>query len=217
MAPALRALARNAIATTVVCMLASNFVTSAEYKRIDYPFPSDEPFDFSMCTAHENSSCRYLFLDGFTQEDMNGAYRKNPFKIVQGRSTYHNEDGDYFLYWCSSRQDWRISVTEYAESIIIGECWAWGGAKGSIRPELSEKWFEVAYEKWRKRTITATCSRTGNRTMNGRSDIWGLSGFYCLLTALPFNYFLLIQIAWHPIPFALLHGALDLSVAITAP
>ncbi|CAE7720982.1 kif1 [Symbiodinium necroappetens] len=88
----------------------------------EYKIPA-WPNDLSW---EESAQLRTIALDGFKRESLNEEYLEGPnaeFKM-QGRETYWQASGQYFMYYCQRFRKWRIAEISAFSQNMAGECYA---------------------------------------------------------------------------------------------
>eukprot|EP00930_Biecheleria_cincta_P047832 TRINITY_DN3322_c0_g1_i2.p1 TRINITY_DN3322_c0_g1~~TRINITY_DN3322_c0_g1_i2.p1 ORF type:complete len:354 (+),score=78.53 TRINITY_DN3322_c0_g1_i2:47-1063(+) len=89
----------------------------AEYKIPVWP--SDIPLE-------ESAELTTITLHGFKMADINEEYLEGPTKDfnVQGRETFWQASGQYFMYYCKRFSKWRIAQISAFSQIMDGQCFA---------------------------------------------------------------------------------------------
>jgi len=82
-------------------------------------WPNDLPWEAS-------AQLRTISLDGFQRETLNEEYLEGPnteFQM-QGRETYWQASGQYFMYYCKRFRKWRIAEISAFSQNMGGDCYA---------------------------------------------------------------------------------------------
>merc|ERR1719444_117576 len=97
----------------------------------------------------EAGSLRTVTLGGFEKADLNEEYLEGPTEAfkMQGRETYWQASGEYFLYYCRRFDKWRIAAISAFGRNMEGQCFAFvsDALKGRdiSDPSLIKDWIEV--------------------------------------------------------------------------
>ncbi|CAE7640990.1 kif1 [Symbiodinium sp. CCMP2592] len=88
----------------------------------EYKIPA-WPNDLSW---EQSAQLRTIALDGFKRESLNEEYLEGPnaeFQM-QGRETYWQASGQYFMYYCQRFRKWRIAEISAFSQNMAGDCYA---------------------------------------------------------------------------------------------
>jgi len=100
---------------------------------------------------------RTVSFGGFTTEALNEEFLEGPGEEfeVQGKETYWQVSGKYFLFWCQRFKKWRIAGISAFGKNKNGNCYGFvsdGIADRDINdPSLIKGWIEVEHGKWEPR------------------------------------------------------------------
>eukprot|EP00930_Biecheleria_cincta_P047831 TRINITY_DN3322_c0_g1_i1.p1 TRINITY_DN3322_c0_g1~~TRINITY_DN3322_c0_g1_i1.p1 ORF type:complete len:357 (+),score=78.46 TRINITY_DN3322_c0_g1_i1:47-1072(+) len=117
----------------------------AEYKIPVWP--SDIPLE-------DSAKLTTISLSGFEKADINEEYLEGPTNdfIVQGRETFWQASGQYFMYYCKRFSKWRIAQISAFSQIMDGQCFAFVSDAQPHRDILNQTYlkgfFEVADGQW---------------------------------------------------------------------
>lgn len=112
------------------------------------------PQDMSIDTAGQLHS---VTLGGFKMSSINEEYLEGPGEdfMMQGRETYWQASGKYFMYWCKRFSKWRIAEISAFGNNMDGNCFAFvsdGHPGREIRNKsLIKGWIEVEDGQWAHR------------------------------------------------------------------
>lgn len=120
----------------------------AEYKIPSWP--EDMSWDAS-------AKLRTLTLGGFQHSELNEEYLEGPNSnfLMQGRETYWQASGQYFMYYCQRFRKWRIAEISAFSRNMDGECYAFVSDAYPNRDILNETllrgFIEVENGQWATR------------------------------------------------------------------
>jgi len=109
------------------------------------------PRDMDMDTA---ARLRTVELGGFTMSSLNEEYLEGPSLdfSMQGRETYWQSSGKYFMYYCKRFDKWRIAEISAFGQNMEGGCYAFCSDASPGRDILNETlligWIEVEKGQW---------------------------------------------------------------------
>mmetsp|Transcript_78445 Transcript_78445/g.199462 ORF Transcript_78445/g.199462 Transcript_78445/m.199462 type:complete len:272 (+) Transcript_78445:70-885(+) len=108
-------------------------------------------------TPEHAGKLRTVTLGGFGLAALNEEYLEGPTSefMLQGRETYWQASGDYFMYYCVRFRKWRIAGISAFSQNRNGQCFAFvsdGHADRDVRdPGLIKGWIEVENGDWATR------------------------------------------------------------------
>jgi len=100
---------------------------------------------------------RTVSFGGFTTEALNEEFLEGPGEeyMVQGKESYWQVSGKYFLFWCQRFEKWRIAGISAFGKNKNGNCYSFvsDGVKGRDinDPSLIKGWIEVEGSQWQPR------------------------------------------------------------------
>eukprot|EP00927_Polykrikos_kofoidii_P045284 TRINITY_DN3920_c1_g1_i3.p1 TRINITY_DN3920_c1_g1~~TRINITY_DN3920_c1_g1_i3.p1 ORF type:complete len:288 (-),score=45.24 TRINITY_DN3920_c1_g1_i3:136-963(-) len=100
------------------------------------------------------SMLRTVTMGGFVKKSLNQEYLEGPTKEfrIQGRESYWQTSGEYFMYYCRRFKKWRIAEISAFDQIKGGECFAFVSDAHPDRdirdPSLITSWIEVENKEW---------------------------------------------------------------------
>jgi len=112
------------------------------------------PVDMSLEDA---AKLRTVTLGGFTTTPLNEEYLEGPTKDfdMQGRETYWQSSGEYFMFYCTRFRKWRIAALSAFGNNMQGNCFAFvsdGYPDRDIQNKSYIKgWIEVEDGEWKVR------------------------------------------------------------------
>lgn len=112
------------------------------------------PTDMDLDTA---ARLRTVQLGGFTMESLNEEYLEGPGPefVMQGRETFWQSSGKFFMYYCKRFDKWRIAEISAFGQNMEGSCFAFCSDAHPGRDILNETllvgWIEVEKGKWEVR------------------------------------------------------------------
>jgi len=103
----------------------------AEYKIPAWP---------SDMALEESAKLTTITLSGFKMPDVNEEYLEGPTKKfqVQGRETYWQASGQYFMYYCQRYFKWRMAQISAFSQIMDGQCFAFVSDGQPMRDILNQ-------------------------------------------------------------------------------
>lgn len=99
-------------------------------------------------------SLRVVTLGGFQMESINEEYLEGPTFdfMVQGRESYWQANGEYFMYYCAQYQKWRIAGISAFGSNKEGACFSFVSdlhmGREVQNTSLIKGWIEVVSGEW---------------------------------------------------------------------
>jgi len=93
-------------------------------------------------------------LGGFAMKSINEEYLEGPTQEfhMQGRETYWQSSGKYFMYYCQRFDKWRIAEISAFSKNVEGQCFAFVSdaypARDILNKSLIKGWIEVENGEW---------------------------------------------------------------------
>merc|ERR1712187_1027042 len=91
-------------------------------------------------------------VNGFAQEHLNTTYVENPDEEVQGRLTFWDPTGEYFIYWQDSMMRWamcdKVSLRQAKSGLAPG--WAYRTDSAHFSRPCPNGWLEVSGRDWER-------------------------------------------------------------------
>eukprot|EP00928_Gymnodinium_smaydae_P096577 TRINITY_DN8562_c0_g2_i1.p1 TRINITY_DN8562_c0_g2~~TRINITY_DN8562_c0_g2_i1.p1 ORF type:complete len:363 (-),score=95.53 TRINITY_DN8562_c0_g2_i1:457-1545(-) len=112
------------------------------------------PTDMSL---EEAADLRTVTLGGFKIKNLNEEYLEGPTDdfVMQGRETYWQASGEYFLYYCRRFDKWRIAAISAFGRNMDGQCFAFVSdsyrGRDITNKSLIKDWIEVEDGNWVRR------------------------------------------------------------------
>lgn len=95
-------------------------------------------------------------FSGFSKEELNTQYAERPDEEIQGRPSFWDSSGTYFIYWQSSMARWalcdRVSLSAAKSGLAPG----WAYRTDGNHFARSSGWMEVWGREWKAATVTCT-------------------------------------------------------------
>jgi len=108
-------------------------------------------------TAVISASCKGLkvSLEGLSKKDLNTEYAEKREEVIQGRPSFWDPTGTYFIYWQASMTRWaicdKLSLSAAKEGKVPG--WAYRTDSGPFF-KSSSVWMEAFGRDWRETHVT---------------------------------------------------------------
>jgi len=85
---------------------------------------------------------------GLSMKELNTRYYVKPSEVIQGRPSYWDNSGVYFIYWQAPNNRWAICDLKCHEAVKLGECpgWAYRMDSGSFANACG--WMEARGGEW---------------------------------------------------------------------
>uniref|UniRef100_A0A7S1MN98 Uncharacterized protein n=1 Tax=Alexandrium catenella TaxID=2925 RepID=A0A7S1MN98_ALECA len=139
---------------------------------------------------------------GFTMRELNTTYYLRPDEIIQGRPSYWDTSGVYFIYWQNQTQRWAICDLKCMDAVRDGQCpgWAYRSDTGHFANACgwmemranqwvdaivetaiigaSTKGLKVEFSGFNKDELNTQFIEKGDEEIQGRVTYWDLSGTY---------------------------------------
>jgi len=90
---------------------------------------------------------------GFSMKELNTRYDLKPSQVLQGRPSYWDSTGIYFIYWQQQMGRWAICDSKCLEAVTAGQCpgWAFRSDPGHFANACS--WMERRADNWAEAVI----------------------------------------------------------------
>jgi len=85
---------------------------------------------------------------GFTMKELNMRYYLRPGDVVQGRPSFWDASGVYFIYWQQSMRRWAICDLKCLEAVRNGQCPGWAYRADSAHFANACGWVETRNGEW---------------------------------------------------------------------
>lgn len=85
---------------------------------------------------------------GFAMKELNTRYFLRATEIIQGRPSYWDSSGVYFIYWQQSTQRWAICDLKCLEAVKGGQCPGWAYRADSGHFANACGWIESRNQEW---------------------------------------------------------------------
>lgn len=108
-------------------------------------------------TPEQAGRLKTVKLGGFKMEEFNEEFLEGPGLafFVQGKRTFWQASGQYFLYWCQRFQKWRIAGISGFSKNKNGNCLAFVSdglpSRDILNASLIKGWLEVEGGEWKVR------------------------------------------------------------------
>mmetsp|Transcript_36089 Transcript_36089/g.114731 ORF Transcript_36089/g.114731 Transcript_36089/m.114731 type:complete len:626 (-) Transcript_36089:123-2000(-) len=89
-----------------------------------------------------------LEFHGFTMKELNTRYLLRADEVIQGRPSYWDNSGVYFIYWQQQTRRWAICDLKCMEAVRAGQCpgWAYRSDAGHFANACG--WMEMRANQW---------------------------------------------------------------------
>mmetsp|Transcript_102224 Transcript_102224/g.192344 ORF Transcript_102224/g.192344 Transcript_102224/m.192344 type:complete len:633 (+) Transcript_102224:140-2038(+) len=120
-------------------------------------FSGNEP---QWDSEEANRNVETVEFRGFTMKELNSRYHLKPDKWIQGRPSYWDISGVYFIYWQQSMLRWAICDLKCLEAVKEGQCpgWAYRGDNGHFANACN--WMEQREGEWQEAYLETGVVRT---------------------------------------------------------
>mmetsp|Transcript_108357 Transcript_108357/g.334703 ORF Transcript_108357/g.334703 Transcript_108357/m.334703 type:complete len:636 (+) Transcript_108357:83-1990(+) len=139
---------------------------------------------------------------GFTMKELNTRYYLRADEIIQGRPSYWDDSGVYFIYWQQQTRRWAICDLKCMEAVRDGKCpgWAYRSDDGHFANACgwmemranqwvdaivesavigaSSKGLKVEFAGFGKEELNTQFIEKSDEEIQGRASYWDLSGTY---------------------------------------
>mmetsp|Transcript_107757 Transcript_107757/g.304831 ORF Transcript_107757/g.304831 Transcript_107757/m.304831 type:complete len:629 (+) Transcript_107757:90-1976(+) len=139
---------------------------------------------------------------GFSMKELNTRYVLRPDEIIQGRPSYWDNSGVYFIYWQKQTGRWAICDLKCMEAVRDGQCPGWAYRSDSGHFANACGWMEMRGNQWvdaiMETAVTGTSTKglkvefsgffkkelntqfveKADEEIQGRVSFWDLSGDY---------------------------------------
>jgi len=105
----------------------------------------------SVCTK----GLKVLFA-GFGKTELNTTYAERPEEQIQGKETYWDPSGEYFLYFQSSMQRWAVCDKASLSAAQSGLSPGWAYRTDSSHFAKTSGWMEAWGRDWQEAKVTCT-------------------------------------------------------------
>lgn len=94
-----------------------------------------------------------VHLSGFSRQELNAAFKERADEEVQGKPTFWDPTGTYFLYWQESMQRWAILDKASLHLAKSGLAPGWAYRTDSEHFARASAWMEVWGKDWKETTV----------------------------------------------------------------
>lgn len=110
-------------------------------------------------------------FSGFSMVQMNTCFHLRASEVFQGKPSYWDAAGVYFIYWQQSLCRWAICDSKCIEDVKAGQCPGWAYRADSTHFANASGWVEMSNGAWASaNVVTRVISRSGKGlivTLNG--------------------------------------------------
>jgi hypothetical protein len=85
---------------------------------------------------------------GFSMRELNTTYHLKPGRNIQGRTSYWDESGVYFIYWQQQMNRWAICDLKCLEAVRAGQCPGWAYRTDKHHFANATGWMENRSGEW---------------------------------------------------------------------
>jgi len=103
-----------------------------------------------------NSAVTSVEFAGFAMKELNTRYMLRAHEVLQGRPTYWDIDGVYFVYWQKPLARWAICDLKCIEAVRLGQTPGWAYRSDSAHFANASGWMETRADQWANASIE-TC------------------------------------------------------------
>jgi len=97
-----------------------------------------------------------VLLAGFGKTELNTTYAEKPEEQIQGKETYWDPSGEYFLYWQSSMQRWAVCDKASLSAAQSGLSPGWAYRTDSSHFAKTSGWMEAWGRDWQEAQVMCT-------------------------------------------------------------
>mmetsp|Transcript_73268 Transcript_73268/g.177171 ORF Transcript_73268/g.177171 Transcript_73268/m.177171 type:complete len:576 (-) Transcript_73268:171-1898(-) len=139
---------------------------------------------------------------GFTMKELNTRYFLRPDEVIQGRPSYWDNSGVYFIYWQQTTRRWAICDLKCMDAVRDGQCPGWAYRSDTGHFANAAGWMEMRANQWvdaivetavigasskglkvefsgfAKEELNTQFVEKSDEEIQGRSSYWDLSGTY---------------------------------------
>jgi len=94
----------------------------------------------------KNITC--VEFHGFTMKELNTRYTIRPVEVIQGRPSYWDVSGVFFVYWQDAMARWAICDMKCLEAVRQGQCPGWAYRSDSSHFANACGWMERRADVW---------------------------------------------------------------------
>lgn len=101
---------------------------------------------------------RRLVVDfsGFAKQELNTRYSERPEEVLQGRPSFWDPAGNFFIYWQQAMSRWAIVDSTSLDQVRAGSNPGWAYRADSLHFTKSRGWMEVWNNAWRAASVMCT-------------------------------------------------------------
>ncbi|CAK0795776.1 unnamed protein product [Prorocentrum cordatum] len=100
---------------------------------------------------------------GFAMRELSARYLLRPSEMLQGKPSYWDPSGVYFLYWQQQMRRWAICDLKCIEAVREGQCPGWAYRRDSGHFANACGWVEMRDSEWTdakvETAVISTCSK----------------------------------------------------------
>jgi len=100
---------------------------------------------------------------GFTMKELNTTYHLKTSETIQGKPSYWDKSGVYFIYWQQSTSRWAVCDLKCLEAVRSGQCPGWAYRGDSAHFANACGWQEMKMNKWVDANIETIVINTSSR------------------------------------------------------
>lgn len=139
---------------------------------------------------------------GFTMKELNTRYYLRPDEMIQGRPSYWDTSGVYFIYWQQQTRRWAICDLKCMDAVRDGQCPGWAYRSDGSHFANACGWMEMRANQWvdaiietavigasskglkvefsgfNKDELNTQFVEKSDEEIQGRVSYWDLSGTY---------------------------------------
>jgi len=123
------------------------------------PPPPPPPVPVVAMAPVETASPKRLrvLFSGFQKQELNGQYLEQPDQSIQGKVSFWNSRGSYFIYWQRSMERWAICDSGSCQHAKDGSVPGWAYRTNSQHfATTSDGWMEVVGQEWRPAQVVCS-------------------------------------------------------------
>eukprot|EP00928_Gymnodinium_smaydae_P011779 TRINITY_DN14311_c0_g1_i1.p1 TRINITY_DN14311_c0_g1~~TRINITY_DN14311_c0_g1_i1.p1 ORF type:complete len:627 (-),score=97.70 TRINITY_DN14311_c0_g1_i1:96-1940(-) len=110
---------------------------------------------------------------GFAMKELNAKYYLRASEHIQGRPSFWDESGVYFIYWQHAMKRWAICDLKCLEAVKEGQCPGWAYRSDSSFLANACGWLERRNDEWSEAILET--SVIGVCTKGLKVEFWGFS------------------------------------------
>merc|ERR1719414_159750 len=100
---------------------------------------------------------------GFTMKELDNTYHLKENEHLQGRPSFWDPSGVYFIYWQSQTCRWAICDLKCLEAVREGQCPGWAYRSDSCHFANAKGWMEMKNQEWSdaviETAVISTCTK----------------------------------------------------------